>query len=256
MPALGDRILVMGRWIIDCGHPNYGTADPMAFLAWTHTNGATTVTHTYYNPYWDTEAYSTDSSVLGKVNDTNRFAQAKPFPPFLVSQVLAALSGSIDHLSSDRLVAATHTSPAPWQGVRARRDFGQPSAGQLRHRHPPGCAGGGDSRVVHAMRVSYNSSGPSYRPLNANIRECVLPWGYLSQIAQASYGTSIDLRGLIDKFVSSPSAQATVNRDPGTSCAERLPAAPNVASAPTGQQIRVDAGQAFPFYGVIAVKLS
>jgi hypothetical protein len=89
--------------------------------------------------------------------------------------------------------------------------------------------------------------------MHVRLRQCVLPWTYLSQIAQQSSGTSIDLRVLIERLVSSPTARAIVDRDPGTTCADAL-AGPHIDPSPSGQQIRVDAGQPFPFYGVITVK--
>ena len=43
-----------------------------------------------------------------------------------------------------------------------------------------------------------------------------------------------------------------VDTDPDTTCADPL-IGPAVATAPTGNQLRVDANQPFPFYGVIAL---
>src|SRR5207244_6046874 len=58
-PQVGDRALVMGRWIIDCGHGDYGTElHPMSFLAWSHPTGSTNVVHAYMNPYRDAERTS------------------------------------------------------------------------------------------------------------------------------------------------------------------------------------------------------
>ena len=255
-PALGDRILVIGRYIIDCGHPNYGTElHPMAFLAWTHHQGATTVAHAYFNPYRDTEAYTTDASIIGKVDDTSRFSQTQPFPQFFVSEVLRAINGTVDHLSSKELVDATHSSPVPWQVCAPSGTSGS----HLQVNYDIVTRPGVEVKVTpeassSCARVTTVLS-PNYRPMDAALRQCVLPWTYLSQIAQQAYGTSLDIQGLIHKFVSSPAARAIVDRDPGTTCADAL-AGPHVAPAPTGQRIRVDAGQPFPFYGVITAKLT
>jgi hypothetical protein len=255
-PALGDRILVMGRWIIDCGHSNYGTElHPMAFLAWTHRQGATTVARTYFNPYHDTELYSTDSSIIGRVDDTSRASHAQSFSPFFVSQVLHAVNGSIDHLSSQELVDATHTSPAQWQVCAPPGTSG----GHLQVNYDVVTRPGVEVRVApepsSACARITTALGSGYTPLDARLRQCVLPWTFLSQIAQQAYGTNIDIRALIDRFVSAPSARAIVDHDPGTTCADAL-AGPLVDAAPNGQQLRVDAGQPFPFYGVITVRLN
>jgi uncharacterized phage-associated protein len=255
-PALGDRILVMGRYIIDCGHPNYGTElHPMAFLAWTHHQGATTVAHAYFNPYRDTEAYTTDSSIIGKVDDTTRLSQTQPFPQFFVSEVLRAINGTVDHLSSKELVEATHTSPAPWQVCAPSGTSGS----HLQVNYDIVTRPGVEVKVTPEPSSSCARItvvlGSSYRPMDARLRQCVLPWTYLSQISQQAYGTSLDIQGLIHKFVASPAARAIVDRDPGTTCADAL-AGPHVDPAPSGQRIQVDASQPFPFYGVITAKLT
>ena len=255
-PALGDRILVMGRYIIDCGHPNYGTElHPMAFLAWTHQKGATTVARAYFNPYRDTEAYTTDASIIGRVADATRLSQTQPFPQFFVSEVLRAIAGRVDHLSSKELMDATHVSPVPWQVCAPSGTSGRHLQVNYDVVTRPGVAVKVTTEPSSSCARVTVVLGPNYRPMDARLRQCVLPWAYLSQIAQQAYGSSLDIRGLIDKFVSSPAARAIVDRDPGTTCADAL-AGPPVNSAPGGQRIRVDAGQPFPFYGVITAKLA
>ncbi len=255
-PATSDRILIMGRYIIDCGHSNYGTElHPMAFLAWSHHQGAATVVHAYFNPYRDTEAYTTDSSIIGKVDDTARLSKARPFPQFFVSQVLAAINGTVDHLSSEELVEATHTSPAPWQVCAPSGTSGSHLQVNYDIVTRPGVEVKVTSEPSSSCARVTTVLGPSYRPMDARLRQCVLPWTYLSQIAQQAYGSSLDIKGLIHKFVSSPAARAIVDRDPGTTCADAL-AGPHIDPTPGGQRIQEDAGQPFPFYGVITAKLT
>ena len=254
-PAVGDRTLVMGRWIIDCGHPNYGTElHPMAFLAWAQRQGADTTVHAYYNPYRDTELYSADASIVGKVDDQSRLAGAQVFTRYFASDVLRAIQGTIDHLSGQELVAATHTSPARWQVCAPAGTAG----GHVRVRYDVVARPGVDVSISPApsstcARVTVRLTG-SYRPMDAQLRQCVLPWDFLTRIAGQAFGSSVDIRGLIDKFVSSPTARAVIDRDPATTCADAL-AGPRVDPAPATQRLRVDAGQPFPFYGVITVGL-
>ena len=76
-PAVGDRFLGMGRWIIDCGHDNYQTElHPLSFLAWAQTQSDTTVVRTYFNPYRDTETYSPDASEERSTSPTPRINRA------------------------------------------------------------------------------------------------------------------------------------------------------------------------------------
>src|SRR5262249_19061594 len=65
-PMIGDPVLVMGQWIIDCGHANYAAElHAISFLAWAHVDGATTTVRFYYNPYRDLELYLADASKSG-----------------------------------------------------------------------------------------------------------------------------------------------------------------------------------------------
>jgi hypothetical protein len=255
-PALGDRILVMGRWIIDCGHPNYGTElHPMAFVAWTHRKGATTVARTYFNPYHDTELYNESASVIGRVDDTGRLAQSRLFTQYFTTQVVHAISGTIDHLSAQELVDATHTSPAQWEVCAPAGTSGS----RLQVNYDVVTRSGVEVKVTPepssaCARVT-TTLGSGYTPLDARLRQCVLPWNFLTQIAGQAFGSNVDIRTLIERFVSSPSARAIIDRDPGTTCADAL-AGPHVDPAPGGQQVRVDDGQPFPFYGVVTVRLS
>ena len=254
-PALGDRVLVMGRWIIDCGHPNYGTElHPMAFVAWTHRQGAATVARAYFNPYHDTELYNGDASVLGKVGDTSRIAGSRFFTQYFAAQVLRAIAGTVDHLSAQELVDATHTSPAQFEVCAPAGTSG----GHLQVDYDLVVRSGVDVTVTPepsapCARVT-TSLGSAYTPMDARLRQCVLPWAFLTQIAGQAYGASVDVRAVIDRFVTAPAARAIVDRDPGTTCADAL-AGPHVDPAPSGQHRRVDDTQPFPFYGVVTVRL-
>ena len=254
-PALGDRALVMGRWIIDCGHPNYGTElHPMAFVAWAHRQSAATVAHAYFNPYHDTELYSADASVVGKVDDQSRLAGAQDFTRYFASDVLRAIAGTIDHLSGQELVDATHTSPAAWQVCAPAGTTGSHVEVHYDIVTRPGVSVTVVPERSSACARVTTALTSSYRPLDAQLRQCVLPWDFLSQIAGQAFGSTIDIKGLIDKFVSSPAARAVIDHDPTSTCADAL-AGPKIDPAPSAQRLRVDAGQPFPFYGVITVGL-
>ena len=242
-PSLGDRVLVQGRWIIDCGHDNYGTElHPMSFVAWTHHQGSTTVAHAYGNTVYDSQTYTSfDGS-----------SPAKTFPSYFVADVLAATQGTIDHLGGSEVETPTVAAPPTWQVCSPEGATGhsldvnydlvtRPGVDISVTPEPStGCA---------TVRVSYT---PSFQPAATALRQCVLPWSYISRIAQAQYGRHLDIKGLIDKFVTAPAALAIVNRSPSTSCADAL-AGPTVNSSPSGRHVRVDASTKVPFYGVLTV---
>ena len=244
-PSKGDRVLVQGRWIIDCGHANYGTElHPMSFLAWTHHQGATTVARAYGNTVYDTQTYSNDA--------TGGTGQPQPFPAYFVSDVLAAIQGKIDHLSASEVETATVAAPPPWRVCAPAGTSGGSLAVHYDVVTRPGVdvsvtpnSGTGCATVM----VTYTSS---FQPASTNLRQCVLPWSYITRIAVAQYGKSLDVKGIIDKFVTAPAARAIVDRDPSGSCADAL-AGPRVNPAPTSRHVQVDDGQGIPFYGVVTV---
>ena len=242
-PSLGDRVLVQGRWIIDCGHNNYGTElHPMSFLVWTQHQGSTTVAHAYGNTVYDSQTYTSfDGS-----------GPAKPFPSYFVSDVLAATQGTIDHLGGSEVETPTVAAPPPWQVCAPKGTAGHLLAVNYDMVTRPGV----DIKVTPdsstgcaTVTVAYTSS---FQPASTTLRQCVLPWSYVTQIAQAQYGKSLDIKGLIDKFVTAPAALAIVNQSPSTSCADAL-AGPTVNASPSGQHVQVDASTSIPFYGVVTV---
>ncbi len=253
-PALGDRIALMGRWIIDCGHTNYGTElHPISFLAWAHQDATRTVVHTYFNPYRDTELYSPDTNVLSQVNNPRRLSapDVKPFPPYFVDQVARLLTGKIDHLHSQELVEATRASPAPWQICAPNGTTGRHTTVDYDLVTRPGVhvrASTDDKSGCATLRTDL---GARYRPAEPKLRQCVLPWDYLDAITSGAVGSHIDVRQLIKSYVPEQ-ARPRVDHDPDTTCADSL-AAPSVDAHPSGTTVHIDADQPFPFYGVITV---
>jgi len=93
--------------------------------------------------------------------------------------------------------------------------------------------------------------GHAYRPAAPQMRQCVLPWDYLDEIAGGAIGSPVDVRQLIKSYVPEQ-VHPLVDHDPDTTCADAL-AGPRVHARPTGRAVRTDARQPFPFYGVITV---
>lgn len=242
-PAIGDRIAIMGRWIIDCGHANFmSELHPMTFLAWAHQAGTTTTVHAYMNPFRDTELYG----------DTADRAKAKPFPPYFIDQIVGLVTGQSDRLHSRELVEANAKSPAPWRVCAP--------------------AGGGKATmrldVAHRPDFSFNVAfdkrtgcadvtsryDPGYRAAEPVLRDCALPWEYLDAAASGALSGSVKVLPIIEGYVP-PAVRSLVERDPTTSCADAL-AGPAVSATPEGQRVRSDGNQPFPFYGVLTLARS
>lgn len=251
-PQVGDRALVIGRWIIDCGHGDYGTElHPMSFLAWSHAAGTSNVVHAYMNPYRDSERYSPDLSILGHVADTSRFSQpdVKPFVPYLIDEVVRLLTGKTDRLRSQELLEAVTVAPPPWTVCAPAGSHGKlvvhydlvtrPGVHlDIDLDHASGCA---------TITTTFTSE---YRPLDRPVRDCVLPWDYLNAIASGSVGRPIDVRDLFKSLLPPTLAAKVIAHDPVTACADPL-AAPAVKTTPDSRAIRTDATQPYPFYGII-----
>ena len=255
LPAVGDRIVVMGRWIVDCGHPNYQTElHPMTFVAWAHQAGSTTVVHTYYNPYRDTQLYSPDAASLGRVGDQSRFARSdsQPFPRYLIGEVLRMISGGGANLRSQELLEENRTSPVPLQVCAPAGTAGH----NVDVRYDLVARPGVEVKVTPEAGIGCASVQvtvtPAYTAADATVRSCVLPWTYLNLVARQALDTTVDVKSVIDSNVPD-GVRPAVDRDPATSCSDAL-AGPAVAPAPTGQSLRTDPGQPFPVYGTVTIQ--
>ena len=253
-PAVGDRMAVMGRWIIDCGHEDYGTElHAISFLAWAHEDGKRTVVHTYFNPYRDTELYSPDANVLGQVNNRRRTSSpdVKEFPPYFVDEVVRLLQGKINHLRSQELVEATVASPAPWRVCAPQGTSGRHTTVRYDIVARPGVTVRATTDNASGCATLRTDFGRAYRPAELKLRQCVLPWDFLDALASGAIGSPVDVRALIKSYVPEQ-VHPLVDHDPDTTCGDAL-AGPSVHARPTGRAVRTDARQPFPFYGVITV---
>lgn len=254
-PAIGDQILVGGRYIVDCGHPDlHSELHPISFLAWSHRDGARTVVHLYSNPYRDSQLFSSDLAALGQVNNTSRLAAAKPLPPYLVDEVVGLLGSKVNRLQAPELVEAIQPpSPTTWQ-VCTPSDS---SRGRLRVNYDLRTNPGVTVQVTPDPSrgcATVNTAINAYRAADLSVRSCVMPWDYLSRIAGAALGTTVDVKGLIRKNVPQQ-FWPLVDQDPLTGCGDALSGAP-VSGQPAAQAVQVDPSQPFPLYGVITLEHS
>ncbi len=255
-PAIGDRVAIMGRWIIDCGHANFSAElHAMSFLAWAHTEGKKTVVHAYYNPYRDTQLYSPDETVLGKVSDTARLdaPDTKPFPAFFFDEILRVASGQSDVLSSLELIEAETTSPGDWQICPPAGSSGKKPVFHYDAVARAGVAFEPTLDETTGCVAMHSVLQKSYTRVDATLRRCVLPWKYLNDIASVAIGGDpIDLQQMIKDRVT-PAAQPRFDPDPEASCADAL-SGPEVSATPSGQNLKIDDAQPFPFYAVLSVE--
>lgn len=113
-PQAGDRVLLKGAWIIDCGHAtnyqsatltlseNYGAEiHPPTFLAFARKVGDyTTTSLAFANPYRASQLYNSNALVAKDLGDHNRFADpdTKPFPAHLHDEGVMAVKEQARYL--------------------------------------------------------------------------------------------------------------------------------------------------------------
>lgn len=255
-PRLGSPILIMGRWIIDCGHENYSAElHAISFLAWSESFERKTTVRTYFNPYRDSERYNPDKTSLGHVSDESRFtlSDTQPFPPFLVREVARILNNEIDHLRSLELIDATIASPVDWRVCAPSGTAGNRLVTSWDIVKRPGVTFSVTPEPATGCAVVHSVLEADYAPLDAAMRTCVLPWTYLNEIAATQTGGgSLDIAGVIKSYVPEQ-YWPMIDNDPEASCADAL-SGPAVDTNPVGQNIRTDDTQPFPFYGVVSVE--
>lgn len=254
VPRPGDRVALMGHWIIDCGHTDYETEiHPLTFMAVARTEGTATVAWTFYNPYHVTQVYSPDFSVAGHVSDVTRFAAptVKTFPSYLVDDVLRLVGGAKDHLGGAVLLEAETVSPAPWRVCAPAGTSGRKLRVQYHYVARPGVRLR-FARDNRAGCVTVRATlGPTYVPFEPPLRACSLPWDWLNAQAAGEAGVpDLNIQDKIKSFLP-PQFWPLVDNTPDSACGDGFVAS---LPGPSGSHRHArDASQAFPFAAQISV---
>ncbi len=254
-PAVGDRVLVEGRYIVDCGHPDYHTElHPISFLAWSHETATTTVIHVYANVYWDTELFNPELTVGGKVNDPAREADAdtKPLPKYLVDEVTRLITGKTSQIRTFELLGVVPPTSTSWQVCAPVGSTGSHLALRYDIRTRPGVTFTATADSHTGCAAIQTSVASTFSAPDVPFRTCVMPWDYLNGIAGQALSTTVDTRAIIEANVPASDAPL-VDRNPVTACADPL-SGPPVNAQPSGQSAQTDASQPFPIYGVITLQ--
>lgn len=103
-PVAGDRIIELGDWILDCGHPeSYGSEiHPPSVMAIAHLSddGARTEARAFAIPYRTTQLYGKDGAKASDLDNVARFGDGdvKPFPDYFQSELVRNLTSEDDHI--------------------------------------------------------------------------------------------------------------------------------------------------------------
>lgn len=192
VPRTGDRVAVMGYWVVDCGHTDFHTElHSVTFMAYGHRSGSATVAHAFFNPYEEAQLYNPDLALAGLVSDPSRLdaPATQNILKYLVTAIVRVASGQDKQATLPVLVEPNLQSPAPWTVCA-----------------PPGTRGGRHSRLSVSYRFSARpgvdisvTGDPAtgcaqvtttlpkaYRPADVpGQRECPTSWSWLQANALA-----------------------------------------------------------------------
>lgn len=258
-PETGDRLIMMGNWVVDCGHLDFQTEfHPMTFLASASVHEDATVAHAFYNPYRESQLYTPDPALAPLVNDAGRLDDPRsvPFPEMLLDDI-ARLSDSgeppfesADRLESWALMEANTASPVDWLVCAPPQ-----SASHLHLEYEfvarPGVEIFAEADESTGCATVHTDLGSQTTPDPVQ-RECVTPWDFLNVVAAEEAGVEgLDLQGVLAALVPAE-YRDRVEVDPVMNCHDPL-SGPALAENPQGQEVRVDESLAMPFYGAVEV---
>ena len=249
LPAVGDRVLVGGRYIVDCGHDDFHTElHPMTFLAWAHADGARTVVHVYANGYRDSEQYQSMPANAGHVSDTARLGDptTAPLPKSFVNEVIGMVTGSADRLRSFELMEAIRPALADWEICAPADASGKKTVVHYDLRTRPGVTASVKTDNSSGCALVRSAVTADLRSPDVAMRSCTTGWDYLDTLA----GT--DVRATVKALVPAQ-AWPAIQRDPIIGCVDAL-SAPAVQATPAGTTVATDSRQPFPLYGVLTVE--
>lgn len=259
LPLPGDRVIVMGRWILDCGHGDYFTElHPLTFMAWSHVDGGRTTVGFFYNPYRVGQRYHPDAALATQIDQPT--TRGGIFNVDAIQYLVSSINRLQDrgqapyccqpHLDVRVLLEALRTRPSPFKvcapdntsgaHLRLRYDLvTRPGVRVTTTRRPS------DGCVKVDLRLG---SSTSRTPVQ---RTCTDPWDFLETAAGEEAGSGpIEIRSQLKSYISSQ-YDARVDIDPTQSCYDPLQG-PLVQDVPSGQRIRTR-DVSHPMYGRISV---
>ncbi len=210
VPAAGERVLVMGNWIVDCGHLNFQTElHPITFMARGRATGGKTVVDAFYNPYRETQLYHPDPAKALAFDDTSRLTDPAggPFPPAIIASLLRIQDAaaepyrSLDHIESWALLEANRSSPVAWHVCAPAGSTGTDLDVKYHWITRPGVEVEvipDDESSCAVVRTTLGSA--TIAALTPRV--CVTPWEFLNEAAAEEAGIeNLDLQAQLGAFV-------------------------------------------------------
>lgn len=263
IPDVGSRVLVMGHWIVDCGHLDFQTElHPITFMANSRVIGGKTIADAFFNPYRETQYYHPDPEEALDFENPSRSSDPNtvPFPLALIDSVLRIQDAapepypSIDHLESWALIEPSQTSPVNWWVCAPPGSTGRRMEVKYHWITRPGVEieviPHDESSCAEVRTVLGSATIVPPAP-----RVCVTPWDFLNEVAGEEAGIEdLDLQAQLGTFVQ-PQFESRLDPAPIMNCYDSLDG-PELEAEPAGQTIEVMEDLLIPFYGTISVELA
>lgn len=264
-PAPGDRALMHGVWVLDCGHPPYGTEmHPPTFLNYARAVDATsTVSAAVVVPYRSSLLFNPNLALADDFSSVKRFkdADTKPFEEALIDAILHAVINSDDHLEAHALMVPNRFDTFDWRVcaplpkppdsiLSASWRFTTRTGVSIRaERHDAaGC-----------IRFTAHMDG-DYQPMPLPYADEAWSWEQLSASASSQLGQPIDVRqAIIDALTAQgldPSMLPAFQEDHPPRVDAYTALAPHPGAdqdSPAGYDTNAD-DQPFPLYGRVSVR--
>jgi hypothetical protein len=260
VPDQGGRVLVMGNWVVDCGHQNFQTElHPISFLANARSSGGKTIVNAFYNPYRETQRYHPDPAKALAFDDPSRFTDpgAGSFPSVLITN-LARLQGigpapyqSLDSLEFWAMLEPNRTSPVLWRVCAPPGSTGAALEVSYHWFARPGVeimVTPDETTSCALVRTTVDRESPAA----PRQRACTLPWGFLNEAVGEEAGIpGLDLAARLAALLP-PQFRSRLDPPPIQNCYDPL-TGPVLDPEPSGTRVDVREDLLIPFYGTIGV---
>lgn len=186
-PQAGDRVAVLGSWVVDCGHTDFHSElHSVTFMAYGHRVGAATVAHAFYNPYGVAQVFNPNPGLAGRVTDRSILSSpsTQDLPSYLTSEILRLAQGIDRQPIAPAVLEPNMESPTPWVVCAPPGTAGTHLAVSYDFSVRPGVQVGVHADQSDGCAVITTRLEASYRPSDApGGTLCPTDWTWLSEHA-------------------------------------------------------------------------
>ncbi len=263
-PQAGDRVLMKGAWVLDCGHPPYESElHPPSFLNYARSQDSnTTVAAAVVVPYHSSLLFNPNAALATDFGNAARFANidTKPFPEALVAAILHAVISNDDRLQASALLVPVAFDKLDWLVCAPLpRPRGAALDASWRFTARTGVTLAPQVYAAEGCVRFTATMGADYKPMALTHVSADWPWDQLSASASGQVSQAVDVRQeIIDiltrqGFDGSKLSALQLDHPP------RIDAYPALVTRPGAEQdspldIATQADdQPFPLYGRVRV---